>query len=219
MFHCHTGSTRKLLGGPKCSRYHLLLKLIIEKRFDYPPPLVTVSLFGFRGKCMMAAGALASSQVQNIRRRTNPCKSWVWGGRRSTKIWRLSPVISGRWKRPLSQSCQPLTQWSLIMKILALDLGKFKSVCCLFDLNTRKHEFLNATTGRHYLTTVFKQYIVDLVVMEACGPSRWINDLAVSLGHKTLVCVFSPANANCKLTPLLNLDKGLEWEFCFGKSL
>jgi len=24
--------------------------------------------------------------------------------------------------------------------------------------------------------------------MEACGPSGWINDLAVSLGHTTLVC-------------------------------
>jgi hypothetical protein len=27
-----------------------------------------------------------------------------------------------------------------------------------------------------------------LVVMEACGPSGWIHDLALSLGLKTLVC-------------------------------
>ena len=74
------------------------------------------------------------------------------------------------------------------MKILALDLGKFKSVCCIFDTKTRKHEFLTVTTDRHYLTTIFKQFKVDLVVMEACGPSGWINDLAVSHGHKTLVC-------------------------------
>lgn len=74
------------------------------------------------------------------------------------------------------------------MKILALDLGKFKTMCCFFDSKTRKHEFLTATTDRAFLTTVFKKHKVDLVVMEACGPSGWINDLATSLGHKTLVC-------------------------------
>jgi transposase len=74
------------------------------------------------------------------------------------------------------------------MKILALDLGKFKTMCCFFDTKTRKHEFLTAATDRSYLTTVFKKHKVDLVVMEACGPSGWINDLAVSQGLKTLVC-------------------------------
>ena len=74
------------------------------------------------------------------------------------------------------------------MKILALDLGKFKTMCCIFDTKTRGHEFLTATTDRSYLTTVYKEYKIDLVVMEACGPSGWINDLAVNLGHKTLVC-------------------------------
>ena len=75
------------------------------------------------------------------------------------------------------------------MKILALDLGKFNTMCCFFDTKTRKHSFLNATTDRHYLTTVFKNHKeVDLVVMEACGPSGWINDLAQAHGLKTLVC-------------------------------
>lgn len=74
------------------------------------------------------------------------------------------------------------------MKILALDLGKFNTMCCFFDTKTRKHHFLNAATDRNYLTTVFKNHEIDLVVMEACGPSGWINDLAVSLGLKTLVC-------------------------------
>jgi transposase len=61
-------------------------------------------------------------------------------------------------------------------------------MCCFFDTKTRKHTFLNATTDRNYLSTVFKKHKIDLVVMEACGPSGWINDLAISLGHKTLVC-------------------------------
>jgi transposase len=33
-----------------------------------------------------------------------------------------------------------------------------------------------------------KKVKADLVVMEACGPSGWINDLAISLGFATLVC-------------------------------
>ena len=74
------------------------------------------------------------------------------------------------------------------MKILALDLGKFNTMCCYFDTKTRKHEFINATTERTYLTTVLKQYPSDLVVMEACGPSGWIHDLATELGRKTIVC-------------------------------
>jgi transposase len=74
------------------------------------------------------------------------------------------------------------------MKILALDLGKFNTMCCFFDTKTRKAEFLTAATDRHYLATIFKKRKVDLVVMEACGPSGWINDLAVSHGLKTLVC-------------------------------
>ena len=74
------------------------------------------------------------------------------------------------------------------MKILTLDLGKFNTMCCYFDTKTRKHEFINATTDRDYLTKVFKTYPADLVVMEACGPSGWINDLAQSLKLKTLVC-------------------------------
>jgi transposase len=74
------------------------------------------------------------------------------------------------------------------MKILALDLGKFKTMCCFFDTKSRKHSFLLAATERNYLTTVFQKHPIDLVVMEACGPSGWIHDLAVQCGLKTLVC-------------------------------
>ncbi len=58
----------------------------------------------------------------------------------------------------------------------------------LFDTKTRKAELLSAATDRHYLSTIFKNRMVDLVAMEACGPSGWSNDLAVSHGLKTLVC-------------------------------
>ena len=50
------------------------------------------------------------------------------------------------------------------MKILALDLGKYNSMCCFFDTQTRKHTFLNAATERNYLQTLFKKHTIDLVV-------------------------------------------------------
>ena len=56
------------------------------------------------------------------------------------------------------------------MLILALDLGKFNTMCCFFDTNTRNHSFLNATTDHNYLTTVFKKHKIDLVFLESCGP-------------------------------------------------
>ncbi len=74
------------------------------------------------------------------------------------------------------------------MIILAIDLGKFNSMGCFFDTRTQEHRFLNAATTRRYLTAVLTSHEIDLVVMEACGPSGWINDLCHDLGLETLVC-------------------------------
>lgn len=74
------------------------------------------------------------------------------------------------------------------MNILAIDLGKFNSMCCFFDTETQEYTLLNAATTRGYLTTVFQKHVIDLVVMEACGPSGWISDLCEELGLQTLVC-------------------------------
>ena len=65
----------------------------------------------------------------------------------------------------------------------------------LFCFENAEHTSLNAATVRNYLETVFKKHKIDLVVMEACGPSGWINDLATSLGLKTIVC--STNKASC----------------------
>ena len=73
-----------------------------------------------------------------------------------------------------SQNSTPKPKEPHTLKILALDLGKFNTMCCFFDTKTRKHSFLNAPTERNYLNTLLKKHKVDLVVMEACGPSGWI---------------------------------------------
>jgi len=74
------------------------------------------------------------------------------------------------------------------MKILAIDLGKYNSMCCFYETKTQKYRFQTVATTRDYLTAVFKNHEIDLVVMEACGPSGWICDLCQELGLKTLVC-------------------------------
>ena len=42
------------------------------------------------------------------------------------------------------------------MNILAIDLGKFHSMCCFYNTDTNEYRFQAAATTRHYLTSVFK---------------------------------------------------------------
>jgi transposase len=74
------------------------------------------------------------------------------------------------------------------MRIFAIDLGKFKSVSCLFDTESNTTEFWTLTTDRQYLLTLHKQYRPDLVVFEACSVAAWVHDLCVEHGCRVLVC-------------------------------
>ncbi len=63
------------------------------------------------------------------------------------------------------------------MKILALDLGKFNTMCCYFDTKTRKHEQENVgpkeisknSGARHSQTSDFK---VDIYEMRSLKSKR-----------------------------------------------
>ena len=74
------------------------------------------------------------------------------------------------------------------MIILAIDLGKFNSMCCFFDTATQKHRFQRAATTKEYLEAVLVNHQTDLVVMEACSCSGWVSDLCRQRGLTTLVC-------------------------------
>ena len=74
------------------------------------------------------------------------------------------------------------------MNILAIDLGKFNSMCCFFNTETRNYSFWPATTSRSYMESLMKGAAIDRVVMEACGPSGWMHDLCQELKLETLVC-------------------------------
>jgi transposase len=73
-------------------------------------------------------------------------------------------------------------------RILAIDLGKFKSVTCLLDTATNDTEFWTMATDRQYLLTVLKNYQPDLVVIESCGLAGWVHDVCTAEGYEVLVC-------------------------------
>jgi transposase len=79
--------------------------------------------------------------------------------------------------------------------IIALDLGKFKSVACLMDARTRKHTFATVDTTPAALHEVLVGNAGTdpsrvVVVLEACDCAGWVHDLAAALGFDVRV-------ANC----------------------
>ena len=74
------------------------------------------------------------------------------------------------------------------MNIIAADLGKFNSMFCFYDSDTREKTTAKAPTERNYFHSVLKSRQPDLVVVEACGPSGWVSDLCAELNLPILVC-------------------------------
>jgi transposase len=66
--------------------------------------------------------------------------------------------------------------------ILAIDLGKYKSVACAYDRATAQARFDSFTTSRHELRKRFDQLRPAVVVIEACALAGWVADLCAELG-------------------------------------
>jgi transposase len=73
------------------------------------------------------------------------------------------------------------------MKILALDLGKFKSVSCVLNVEANETEFWTFSTDRPYLQKLLQQRQPDLVVFEACSIAAWIHDVCSAGGYAVIV--------------------------------
>ena len=58
------------------------------------------------------------------------------------------------------------------MMILAMDLGKFNTVCCFYDTQSRKYRFETIATKRSHLDHLLDKNHTDLVVMEAWKGKR-----------------------------------------------
>ena len=66
--------------------------------------------------------------------------------------------------------------------ILALDLGKYKSVACAYDPDDGEARFQTLTTGRAELARLIDRERPAVVVIEACTLAGWVHDLCVERG-------------------------------------
>jgi transposase len=72
------------------------------------------------------------------------------------------------------------------MKILALDLGKFNTMCCLFDSKSRKHHFVNATTDSQHLGYSEEKPKNDLVDAQCLGCERLCSHFACHQSNRNI---------------------------------
>ena len=73
------------------------------------------------------------------------------------------------------------------MTIIGIDLGKFKSVACTFDPETREATYATVPTDPDALRRMLDRDRPDLVVFEACTVAGWLADLCRELGLECLV--------------------------------
>lgn len=66
-------------------------------------------------------------------------------------------------------------------QILAIDLGKFKSVACLYQQQTGGSTFQTVPTTPAAMHDLLAEESPDRVVIEVCGIAGWLTDLARSL--------------------------------------
>ena len=66
------------------------------------------------------------------------------------------------------------------MKILALDLGKFKTVACIYVEGD--YRFASVVTHRNEFTRLIQTEQPDVVVFETCTAAGWLADLCEELG-------------------------------------
>ena len=73
------------------------------------------------------------------------------------------------------------------MKILAIDMGRSKSVSCDYVAETAEHEFETlATTPQAFHDLILKRH-PDVVVIEICPAAGWVKDLCEAMSVKLVV--------------------------------
>ena len=68
------------------------------------------------------------------------------------------------------------------MRILALDLGKYKTVACDYEAETGRHQFATVLTTPKGLHDLIVDREPDRVVIEICSIAGWVCDLVRTLG-------------------------------------
>ena len=71
--------------------------------------------------------------------------------------------------------------------ILAIDLGRYKSVACIYTRATRQHAFRTLDTTPADLARLLARHPGAVVVVEACANAGWVHDQAAAAGHAVRV--------------------------------
>jgi len=71
------------------------------------------------------------------------------------------------------------------MNILALDLGKYKTVFCEYNSNNGEHEFGKVKTTPQAIHDLIVEKEPQRVVLEVCTIAGWVVDIARALGKET----------------------------------
>src|SRR5215475_14113904 len=71
--------------------------------------------------------------------------------------------------------------------ILAIDLGKYKSVACVHDQASGTYRFTRFETTRSELHRLLSRDRPTVVLIEACLLAGWVHDLCAELGLRCLV--------------------------------
>lgn len=71
--------------------------------------------------------------------------------------------------------------------ILALDLGKFKSVACVYEVGSGRHRFETIPTTPSAVHELLAEVCPARLVIEACSIAGWVCDIAAALGIEVQV--------------------------------
>jgi transposase len=80
-----------------------------------------------------------------------------------------------------------ITRTASTNNILAIDLGKYKSVACVHDQGTGECDFVTFDTTRAELRKLVGKEQPAVVIIEACLLAGWVHDLCAELGVRCLV--------------------------------
>jgi transposase len=81
--------------------------------------------------------------------------------------------------------------------ILAIDLGKYKSVACLYR-TAADHHFVTFPTSRAELTRLLERQRPDVILIEACLLAGWVRDRCAAHGVRGLVANTPSEAWKCK---------------------
>ena len=68
------------------------------------------------------------------------------------------------------------------MKILAIDLGKFKSAACVYESSTGEHSFTTVRTKPGDIHDLLATHRPQRVVVEIGSAAGWVHDMALTMG-------------------------------------